>query len=333
MHANTKFISNFSLDFSTLEMKIIEVSAPATIANLGPGFDIVGLAIENYRDIVRIELTEDRSISLEIVNNTRVAVASKPEKNSAVVSALTVMEFAGVRSGFKMKLIKNVPVGVGLGSSGASAAAAAYAMNILLGGKLPMEILVKSAGEGEKVACGSPHLDNVAPSLYGGFTMILDVNEPEIFNIKPSIDFSIVLITPQVKLPSNKTEYARSLLPRKIDLETMVKQTSSLTRLIIGIMKGDLKMMGKAISSDYVVEPARSVMIPRFYEVKETALKAGALGFSLSGAGPSVFALTYPEDAESIRREIVKKFYEYGVESVGIIAKPTPIGARIEQTE
>jgi homoserine kinase len=333
MHANRKFISNFSLNFSTLEMKIIKVSAPATIANLGPGFDIVGLAIENYRDIVGIELTDDRSIALEIVNNTGVPVASKPEKNSAVVSALRVMEFAGVKSGFKMKLIKNVPVGIGLGSSGASAAAAAYAMNILLGDKLPMEVLVRSAGEGERVACGSPHLDNVAPSLYGGFTMILDVDKPEIFNIKPSIDFSIVLITPQIRLPNNKTEYARSLLPKKIDLETMVKQTTSLTRLITGIIKGDLKMIGKGISSDYVIEPARSVMIPRFYEVKEAALKAGALGFSLSGAGPSVFALTYPEDAENIRREIVKKFYEYGVESVGIIAKPTPIGARIEQTD
>lgn len=313
-------------------MKIVEASAPATIANLGPGFDIVGLAIENYRDIVRIELTDDRLITLEIVNNTSVAVASKPEENSAVISALKVMEFAEIRSGFKMKLVKNVPIGIGLGSSGASAAAAAYAMNILLGDKFPMEVLVRSAGEGEKVACGSPHLDNVAPSLYGGFTMILDVNKPEIFNIKPSIDFSIVLVTPQVKLPSNKTEYARSLLPKKIDLETMVKQTSSLTRLITGIMKEDLKMMGEAISSDYIVEPARSVMIPRFYEVKETALKAGALGFSISGAGPSVFALTYPEDAENVRREIVMKFKQYDVETVGIIAKPTPIGARIERT-
>lgn len=311
-----------------LDMKIIEVSAPATIANLGPGFDIVGLAIENYRDIVRIELTDDESISLEIVNNTN--VASKPEENSAVVSALKVMEFLGVRRGFKMKLVKNVPIGIGLGSSGASAAAAAYAMNVLLGGKLPMEVLVKSAGEGERVACGSPHLDNVAPSLYGGFTMILDVDKPEIFNIKPSIDFSIVLVTPQVTLPKNKTEYARSLLPKQIDLETMVKQTASLTRLIIGIMTGDLETIGRAISSDHIVEPARSVMIPGFSKVKEAALKSGALGFTISGAGPSIFALAYNEDAENILRKIIEKFHELGIHSSGLIAKPTSVGARIE---
>lgn len=311
-------------------MKVVEVSAPATIANLGPGFDIVGLAIKNYRDIVRIELTDDEAISLDIVNNTSVAVASKPEENSAVVSALKVMEYSGVRKGFKMRLIKNVPVGIGLGSSGASAAAAAFAMNVLLGGKLSMKVLVKSASEGEKVACGSPHLDNVAPSLYGGFTMILDVDEPNIFNIKPSVDFSIVLVTPQVSLPKNKTEYARSLLPKKIELETMVKQTASLTRLIIGIMNGDLEMMGRAISNDYVVEPARSIMIPRFYEIKEAALKSGGLGCTISGAGPSVFALAYNEDAENIRREIVDRFHKFGIRSTGIIAKPTGIGAKIE---
>ncbi len=314
-----------------LDMKSVEVSAPATIANLGPGFDIVGLAIENYRDVVHIELTDDKVISFEIVNNTSVAVASKAEENSAVISALKVMEYSGVRKGFKMKLVKNVPVGIGLGSSGASAAAAAFAMNILLSGKLPMEVLVKSAGEGEKVACGAPHLDNVAPSLYGGFTMILDVEKPEIFNIKPSVDFSIVLVTPRVSLPRNKTEYARSLLPKKVELETMVKQTASLTRLIVGLMSGNLEMVGRAISSDFVVEPARSIMIPRFYEVKEAALKSGALGFTISGAGPSVFALTYPEDAENILYEVLRKFNENDIEAKGIVAKPSWIGARIEE--
>lgn len=311
-------------------MKIAEASAPATIANLGPGFDIVGLAIESYRDVVKIEFADDDSVTLEVINNTGVDVASKPYQNSAVVSALKVMEYAGVRRGFKMKLEKNVPIGIGLGSSGASAAAAAYAMNVLLGNKLPIEVLVKSAGEGERVACGAPHLDNVAPSLYGGFTMILDVDKPEILNVKPSVDFLIVLVTPKVKLPMNKTEYARSLLPKKIDLEMMVKQSASLTRLIIGILDGDLEMIGKAISSDYIVEPARSIMIPRFYEVKETALKAGALGFSISGAGPSVFALTYPEDAERICSKITSKFHEYGIEAVGRIVRPSPTGARIE---
>ncbi|MEM4006849.1 MAG: homoserine kinase, partial [Nitrososphaerota archaeon] len=217
-------------------MRVVEVSAPATIANLGPGFDIVGLAIEGFRDIVRLELREDNKIEFELVNNTGVEISEEPEKNSAVVSALKVMEYLGVRRGFRMNLTKNVPVGIGLGSSGASSAAAAYAMNTILGGKLPMELLVKLAAEGERAACGSPHLDNVAPALYGGFTMILDVEKPVIFNIKPSVDFSIVLVTPKVYLPKNKTEYARSLLPKNVSLELMTKQQASLARLIIGIM-------------------------------------------------------------------------------------------------
>ncbi|MEM4038376.1 MAG: homoserine kinase, partial [Nitrososphaerota archaeon] len=246
-------------------MRVVEVSAPATIANLGPGFDIVGLAIEGFRDIVRLELREDNKIEFELVNNTGVEISEEPEKNSAVVSALKVMEYLGVRRGFRMNLTKNVPVGIGLGSSGASSAAAAYAMNTILGGKLPMELLVKLAAEGERAACGSPHLDNVAPALYGGFTMILDVEKPVIFNIKPSVDFSIVLVTPKVYLPKNKTEYARSLLPKNVSLELMTKQQASLARLIIGIMRGDLEMMGEAISRDYVVEPARSIMIPSFH--------------------------------------------------------------------
>ncbi|MDW7986257.1 MAG: homoserine kinase [Nitrososphaerota archaeon] len=313
-------------------MKTIEVSAPATIANLGPGFDIVGLAIEGYRDRVKIELVEESIIELKVENNTGVDIASKPWENSASVSALKVIEYANVECGFKMELIKNVPIGFGLGSSGASAAAAAYGMNKLLGDILSMEVLVKLAAEGERVACGSPHLDNVAPSLYGGFTIILDIDKPKIFNIKPLMDFSIVLVTPKVKLPKNKTEYARSLLPEKVDLTLMVKQQASLTNLIVGIMNGDLKMIGEAVCRDYVVEPARSIMIPKYYEVKDEALKAGALGFSISGAGPSVFALTYPEDAENILQAILEKFSENGLEVMGMITKPSPTGARVERS-
>lgn len=312
-------------------MKVVEVSAPATIANLGPGFDIVGMAIEGFRDIVRLELAEKGVLELEVVNEAGGHVSANPRENSAVVSAVKVLEYAGVDYGVRMRLVKNVPVGIGLGSSGASAAAAAYAANKALGEPLPMEVLVRLAAEGERVACGSPHLDNVAPSLYGGFTMILDVDRPKIYNIKPSLDFSIVLVTPKVSLPRNKTEYARGLLPVKVDLGLMVKQQTSLTKLIVGLLTNDLRMLGEAVSSDHIVEPARSVMIPHFNEVKRAALEAGALGFSISGAGPSVFALTYPEDSHRILQTLVEKFREKGVEAKGTVTRPTPFGARLER--
>lgn len=305
-------------------------SAPATVANLGPGFDIAGMAIEGFRDRVSLELTGGEAIELELTGPIRAGVAAEPERNSAAVAASRVLELAGKPQGFRLKLHKGVPIGIGLGSSGASAAAAAYAANAVLGNPLSMEELVKCAAEGERAACGAPHLDNVAPSLYGGFTIILDVEKPEILNIKPRNDFTVVIVTPEVKLPKNKTEYARRILPRKIELETVVKQQASLARLIASILTGNLEMMGKAVSGDLIVEPARSIMIPGFREAKEAALKAGALGFSISGAGPSVFAITKPNDAEKVAEEIAKAINKTGTKTSITITKPSTEGARIE---
>lgn len=311
-------------------MRSVTASAPATLANLGPGFDIAGMAIEGFRDKVSLELTGGEAIELELIGSIRRGVAAEPERNSAVVAASKVLELAGKPRGFRLKLHKGVPIGIGLGSSGASAAAAAYAANAILGTPLSMEELVKCAAEGERVACGAPHLDNVAPSLYGGFTIILDVEKPEILNIKPRKDFKVVIVTPEVRLPENKTEYARRILPKMIGLETVVRQQASLARLIASILTGNLEMMGRAVSGDLIVEPARSIMIPGFREAKEAALKAGALGFSISGAGPSVFAVTKPNDAEKVAEKITEAINKTGTKTSITITKPSIEGARIE---
>lgn len=314
-------------------MKVAEASAPATIANLGPGFDIVGMAIEGFRDRVRLEILSGESVEVRVEGAAAQGVAVQPEKNSASVAALKVFELAGERRGFRLRLRKEVPVGAGLGSSGASAAAGAYAANLLLGEPLTLQELVKCAAEGERVACGSPHLDNVAPSLYGGFTLILDVEKPEILGIKPTMEFEVVVATPRVKLPENKTEYARRVLPEKIELELMVRQQASVARLVASILRGDLEGFGKAVSSDYIIEPARARLIPGFHRVKETALREGALGLSISGAGPSVFAVIRPGEAGRVVEAIKREFNSLGVEAEIFVTKPSIEGARRETIE
>ena len=311
-------------------MRIIKASAPATIANLGPGFDVAGLAIEGFRDSVKLQLLEGGGVELSVKGPAAGGVASEPEKNSAAVAASKVFEAAGEDKGFRLELHKEVPVRAGLGSSGASAAAAAYAANLILGKPLRFEELVKCAAEGERAACGAPHLDNVAPSLYGGFTLILDVEKPEILNVKPRMEFEVVVAMPEVELPADKTAYARSVLPRKVDLELMVRQEASVARLVASILTGDLEGFGKAVSSDHVIEPARAHMIPGFHKVKEAALKNGALGFSISGAGPSVFAITRPGESDKIAETIRSEFNSLGIKSITIKTKPSMEGARKE---
>lgn len=307
-------------------------SAPATIANLGPGFDIAGMAIEGYRDLVEISLRDDDVVEVQVEGREADRVDDTPRGNSAAVAASHVLRRAGVRKGFNLKLVKNVPVGVGLGSSGASSAAGAYAANLLIGRRLGMRELVLCAAEGERAACGSPHLDNVAPSLYGGFTIILDIEGPEILHVKPMPGFEVIVATPHVSLPKNKTEYARSLLPREVPMETLVRQQASVARLVASILKGDLEQFGKAVSMDHVVEPARAGMIPGFREVKKRALEKGALGLSISGAGPSIFAITRPQDAEKVAKAIKEAFEEKGVKTSITRTTPSTTGARPEPT-
>lgn len=314
-------------------MKVVEASAPATIANLGPGFDVAGMAIEGFRDRVRVEIISGERVEVRVEGAAASGVVAQPERNSASVAALKVFELAGERRGFRLRLRKEVPVGAGLGSSGASAAAGAYAANLLLGEPLTLRELVKCAAEGERAACGSPHLDNVAPSLYGGFTLILDVEKPEILGIKPSMEFEVVVATPRVKLPANKTEYARKVLPEKVELGLMVKQQASVARLVASILRGDLEGFGKAVSSDYIIEPARAKLIPGFNRVKEAALREGAVGLSISGAGPSVFAVVRLGEAEKIAEAIRREFSSLDVEADILVTKPSMEGARREPIE
>lgn len=296
--------------------KKVKVTAPATIANLGPGFDLIGLALDEPRDFVEVTLEEYGNDSLEVQGIGANTISKNPERNSAIVAGRAVLEKAGKEKySIKMKVIKGVPPRIGLGSSGASSAAGAYAVNYLLGMPLDAEELLQCAMEGERAACGSPHADNVAPALFGGIALISSFNPIRVIKLEPITNIDIVVITPQLEIGDEKTRIAREILPREIPLHTMVNQMQSFANLIIGILGKDLKTMGLGISRDFVIEPARSKLIPKFYDLKKEALELGAYGFSISGAGPSMFAICPKGSGENIGKKLANILEKEGINS------------------
>lgn len=270
----------------------VKVRAPATIANLGPGYDLIGLALDGPRDLIEVALEEGEGDSVEIHGVGAESIPLDPKKNSAVVAGRAVLERTRMAHlSLRMKVIKGVPPRRGMGSSGASSAAGAYAVNFLLGTPLSNEEVLQCAMEGERAACGSLHADNVAPALYGGITLISSFEPIRVIRFEPIKDVEIVLLTPDVEVGNEKTRLARELLPSHVPLHILVRQVQAFGNLLVGLIKGDPDLMGKGISGDVVVEPARARLIPKFNDLKECALSAGAYGFSISGAGPSVFAL------------------------------------------
>uniref|UniRef100_A0A7J3ZKA3 Homoserine kinase n=1 Tax=Fervidicoccus fontis TaxID=683846 RepID=A0A7J3ZKA3_9CREN len=217
---------------------------------------------------------------------------------------------------------KGVPPASGLGSSGATSAATAYALNMLFDAGLSEEHLLRLAGAGEAFTAGAPHYDNVAASLFGGF-VILDLARGRVFRHVPRRKIPVAVVTPRVGSlqGTRKTEYARSLLPKQVSLETHVRQTSSLAKLLYGILTEDLRIIGEAVTTDYIVEPCRAKMIPFYDDIKQLALSEGAYGFNICGAGPSVFLLH--EDVTVVSRiadEVKEYLTERGVEAWSFIS-------------
>jgi homoserine kinase len=204
---------------------------------------------------------------------------------------------------------------MGMGSSGASSAAGAFAVNHLLGDPLGSDELLACAMEGERAACGAAHADNVAPALLGGITVITSTDPPNVVRLDPPKDVCIVIISPKVNVGEEKTKIAREVLPKNVPLGVVVRQVSSFSSLLLGIVKGDPSLMGRGISGDVIVEPARAKLIPGFNKLKKAALDAGAYGFSISGAGPSVFALASPKKWGSIAKAVTRAFGDEGLES------------------
>jgi homoserine kinase len=276
--------------------KSIHVFAPATVANVACGFDILGFAVDAPGDEVIIKLKRSPGVYIHRITGDNGKLSLDPSKNTAGVSVQAFLKHIDSRQGVEIELHKKISFGSGLGSSAASSVASAFAINTLLGNPLKTEELIPFTMEAERVACGSAHADNVAPGLLGGFVLVRSYDPLDIIRIKSPENLFCSLIHPHIEV---RTEDARKILKKEIALKDAIVQWGNIAGLIAGLMKPDYDLIGRSLQ-DVIVEPVRSMLIPGFDAVKEAALKAGALGCSISGSGPTIFAL-------SISREISEK--------------------------
>lgn len=293
------------------------VKAPSSTANLGPGFDVFGLALDAYYDKIQLE-KGNNGIKIQ----TSDSIPLVPEKNSAGLVVKEMAKKFKIKSGLVLKINKGVPAGFGMGSSAASAAAAAVAFDALFDLNLDAKTLVEFAGIGEKASAGSVHYDNVAASLLGGF-VIVRTNPLNIIRIEPPKDLVLCIAIPKLVIPPKKTQVSRSVLPKQINLTDHVRNLSNAAAMTAGFMKQDTLMIGSSVR-DIIVEPARQHMIPGFIRVKENALQAGALGFTISGAGPSVIAFASKKsNVKKICTAMEAGFKSAKIKCQTVICKPS----------
>lgn len=315
-------------------MDQIRVEAPASSANLGPGFDVFALALDSPKDAVTLRLRASprtRTASVKMAKVSGLEVPRSEAENGACIVCLEMAREFGVKGEIMVELDKRVPIGVGMGSSGASAAAAAVAMNQLLGLGLGQDELIFYAGKGEGATSGSRHYDNVAASILGGFVVVTggDAGRLRAVRFDPPAGLAVCLATPVVSLPNRKTEYARSLLPESVRLETLVANVANASLMVSGFAKKDIKLIGEGMA-DRVVEQARKSMIPGYDRLRSSALEAGAAGVCISGAGPSMLAMVDKarSDPERVLQAMQAAFRKEGAKSSGYVTRIGK-GARI----
>jgi homoserine kinase len=291
----------------------IKAFAPATVANVACGFDIFGFAIEEPGDVVEIKKRDAPGVVIMDITGDEGRLPRQAEKNAVTVVMLHLLKHLGIKDfGCEVVLHKNMPLGSGMGSSAASAVAGVVAMNELLGNPLSRQQLLPFAMEGEKIASGSAHADNVGPSLLGGFVVIRSYNPLDIFTIPIPDDLYCTLVHPDIEI---NTKDARFILRNEVSLKNTIAQMGNVAGLVAGLMKADYELIGRSMV-DVIIEPVRSILIPEFNEVKQAAIANGALGCSISGSGPSMFALSKGKaNAESAGLAMQQKFANAGIES------------------
>ncbi len=269
-----------------MESNSISVFAPATIANLSCGFDVLGLALDGVGDIMRLELTPEPGV--RITRITGIDLPLDAASNVAGVAAMALLELSDYKGGVDIEIEKRIKPGSGIGSSAASAAGAVWALNRLLGDPFRPEELVKFAMKGEELASGASHADNVAPALFGGITLVRAYDPLDIARVHCPSALHACVLHPQIEL---KTSDSRKVLKTSIPLQKGIRQWGNVGGLITGLFTEDYGLISRSLE-DVIIEPVRSLLIPGFAEMREAALNAGALGFGISGSGPSVYALT-----------------------------------------
>ena len=295
----------------------ITIRAPSSTANLGPGFDTFGLAIDAFYDEIR--LTKIKS-GVTIITDDN--IPTNPENNTAGLVVKNMKKKLKIKSGVEIQIKKGIPAGFGMGSSAGSAAATAVAFAKLFKIKLNSNQLVEFAGFGEKASAGTIHYDNVAASVLGGF-VIVNTNPLNVIAIDPPMNLRMCVAVPKIDVPKKKTKVSRGVIPKKVKLTDSVLNLSNASTIVAGFMKKDPELIGNSIK-DVIVEPARQHLIPAYNQVKQNALKAGAYGVTISGAGPSVIAFSKNSfDLKKISNAMSKGFKTANIECDTIICKPS----------
>lgn len=272
------------------------------MANLVCGFDILGLALHEPYDIMELTLLDEPKVIIH--NRDEYNLPTEPEKNVAGVVLLSAMEKIGNKHGFEITIEKHIKPGSGVGSSAASAAGAAVAANHLLGNIFSTDEVVQLAMNGEKLASGVKHADNIAPCILGGVSLIRAIHPLDIVSI-PSPDLFVTVVHPQIEV---RTSDARQILKQQVQLKDAIRQWGNIAGLVTGFMKGDLDLIGRSLE-DVIIEPVRSILIPGFDDVKSGCKEAGALGGGISGSGPSIFMLSRDEKTAKTVEAVMQGVY------------------------
>ncbi|MCT4602677.1 MAG: homoserine kinase [Marinifilum sp.] len=273
----------------------VKVFAPGSVSNVGCGFDILGFAIDGVGDEMILKKNNENKIIINPVNGYE-NLPTDPKKNVAGVAIQALLDDLSSDQGFDVEIVKNIKPGSGIGSSAASAAGAVVAVNELLGRPYSRMELVNFAMIGEEVASGDMHADNVAPATLGGFCLIRGYNPLDVIHINPPADLWCVVIHPQIEI---KTKESRELLTPSIPLKKAIRQWGNVAGLMSGLYTSNYELIGRSLE-DHIIEPQRKVLIPEFDELKLSVMEAGALGCSISGSGPSVFALANGKETADV---------------------------------
>jgi homoserine kinase len=294
-------------------MNYIKAFAPATVANVACGFDIFGFAVDEPGDVVEVTRRDEPGIVITDITGDEGRLPRDASRNAVTVVMQHLLTKLNIHDfGCEVVLHKNMPLGSGMGSSAASAVAGVFAMNELLDRPFTRQELLPFAIEGERIACGSAHADNVGPALMGGFVVIRSYHPLDVFSVPVPESLHCTLVHPDIEV---NTKDARFILRNEVSLKNTISQMGNVAGLITGLMKEDFDLISRSLV-DVIIEPVRAILIPEFNEVKQAALDHGALGCSISGAGPSMFALSRSRaDAERIGKAMQDTFELAGISS------------------
>jgi homoserine kinase len=299
--------------------------APASIGNVAVGFDVLGHSFQTIGDRVTARRIDEPTVRISSIGGLVSDLPREPEKNTAGMAVLSMVRDLKLDFGIELSIEKGIPLGSGLGGSAASAVAGVVAANALLPKSLDKLELLKFAMKGEAVASGAVHVDNIAPSLFGGLVLTVGIDNPNVKQIPVPASVRCVLVHPHMML---STRAAREILNRSIDLSNVIWQSANLAGFLTGCFTGDIRLIRESLE-DVIIEPQRKVLIPGFDQVKQAAITNGALGCSISGAGPTIFAWCEEPDAVAIRDAMVAAFAAHDMGTDAWISTLDPAGARV----